>query len=149
MSGITRIIGRTGVIGAIVGSFSCAVCFPAAAGLGAAIGLGFLSRWERLFVHWLIPIFSSVALLAAAAGWLFHRQWKRTLLGTIGPVMVLVGVLALTGHVLGKESARGIFYAGLVIMFLAAIWDILNPANRRCAAEDPESPVARGLNFRR
>ena len=64
MSGITRIIDKTGVIGAIVGSFSCAVCFPAAASLGAAIGLGFLSHWEGLFVHWLIPIFAAVALLA-------------------------------------------------------------------------------------
>ncbi|MBU2860839.1 Mercuric resistance protein MerC, partial [Acidithiobacillus ferrooxidans] len=46
MSAITRIIDKIGIVGTIVGSFSCAMCFPAAASLGAAIGLGFLSQWE-------------------------------------------------------------------------------------------------------
>ncbi|MCR1355714.1 organomercurial transporter MerC, partial [Acidithiobacillus ferrooxidans] len=87
MSAITRIIDKIGIVGTIVGSFSCAMCFPAAASLGAAIGLGFLSQWEGLFVQWLIPIFASVALLATLAGWFSHRQWQRTLLGSIGPVL--------------------------------------------------------------
>ena len=144
MSGITRIIDKTGVIGAIVGSFSCAVCFPAAASLGAAIGLGFLSHWEGLFVHWLIPIFAAVALLATFVGWFSHHRWRRTLLGAIGPVMALIGVFGLTQHFLGKEEARGIFYTGLVIMFLAALWDLVNPANRRCSTDDRESAAGRG-----
>ncbi|APZ42585.1 organomercurial transporter MerC [Acidihalobacter ferrooxydans] len=135
MSTITRIIDKTGAVGAIVGSFSCAMCFPAAASLGAAIGLGFLSQWEGLFVHWLIPIFAGVALLATLAGWFSHRQWRRTLLGSIGPVLALIGVFGLTHHFLAKDLARGIFYTGLIVMFLASIWDMINPANRRCATD--------------
>lgn len=142
MPALSRVIDKTGVIGAIVGSFSCAVCFPAVASLGAAIGLGFLSQWEGLFVHWLIPIFAAVALLANLAGWFSHRQWFRTLLGSIGPVLVLIGVFGLTHHFLAKDFARGIFYTGLVVMVLASIWDLINPANRRCDTDSSKAPVA-------
>ena len=135
MSAITRIIDKAGVIGTIIGSFSCAMCFPSAASLGGTVGLGFLSQWEDLFVDWLIPIFAIVALLANLAGWFSHHQWHRTLLGAIGPVMVLIGVFGLIHHFLVRDLARGIFYAGLVVMFLAAIWDMVNPANRRCAID--------------
>ena len=44
MATISRVIDKTGVIGVIFGSFSCAMCFPSAASLGAAIGLGFPSQ---------------------------------------------------------------------------------------------------------
>lgn len=142
MPALSRVIDKTGVIGAIVGSFSCAVCFPAVASLGAAIGLGFLSQWEGLFVHWLIPIFAAVALLANLAGWFSHRQWFRILLGSIGPVLVLIGVFGLTHHFLAKDFARGIFYTGLVVMVLASIWDLINPANRRCDTDSSKAPVA-------
>lgn len=143
MYAITRIIDKTGVVGAIVGSFSCAMCFPAAASLGAAIGLGFLSHWEDLFVHWLIPIFAGAALLATLAGWFSHRQWRRILLGSIGPVLALLGVFGLTHHLLAKDLARWIFYIGLVVMFLISIWDMVNPANRRCATDGFATPVSR------
>ena len=142
MPAISRVIDKTGVIGAIVGSFSCAVCFPAVASLGAAIGLGFLSQWEGLFVHWFIPIFALVALLANLAGWFSHHQWHRSLLGSLGPVLALVGVFGLTHHFLAKDFARGIFYTGLVVMFLASIWDLFKPANRRCATDDNPTPAA-------
>lgn len=135
MSLISRVIDKAGVVGAIVGSFSCAMCFPAAASFGAAIGLGFLSQWEGLFVHWLIPLFAALALLATLAGWYSHRQWFRVLLGSIGPALALVGVFGLTHHFLVKDVARGIFYTGLVVMFLTSIWDMVNPANRRCTVE--------------
>ncbi len=139
MSTITRIIDKTGVIGAIIGSFSCAMCFPAAASLGAAIGLGFLSHWEGLFVHWLIPAFAAMALLATWAGWFSHRQWRRALTGSIGPVLALIGVFGLTHHFLARDLARDIFYTGLTVMFLASIWDMVNPANRRCATDNRET----------
>ncbi len=142
MPAISRVIDKAGVVGAIVGSFSCAACFPAAASLGAAIGLGFLSQWEGLFVHWLIPIFAAVALLASMAGWFAHHQWYRSLLGSLGPVLVLVGVFGLTHHVLAKDLARGIFYTGLVVMFFVSIWDLVNPANRRCAVDSSKAHIA-------
>lgn len=138
MSTTTRIADKAGVVGAIVGSFSCAMCFPAAASIGAAIGLGFLSHWEGLFVHTLIPIFALIALLANLVGWFSHRQWQRALLGSVGPIMVLIGafglmgVFGLTHGFLPASIARGTFYAGMIVMIVVAVWDLINPANRRC-----------------
>lgn len=132
---------KTGIVGAIVGSFSCAMCFPATASIGAAIGLGFLSRWEGVFVHLLIPMFALIVLATHLAGWFSHRQWQRTVSGSVGPIMALIGVLGLTHHFLGKDFARGIFYAGLVVMFVAAVWDMINPANRICGPDGCEAPA--------
>jgi len=146
VSTTTRVADKAGVIGAIVGSFGCAACFPAAASIGAAIGLGFLGQWEGLLVRFLVPIFAIVALLANVAGWLSHRQLHRALIGSIGPVLALIGafglmgVFAMTHGFLAADAARGIFYAGLIIMVLAALWDLIRPANRRCRTRDTGSP---------
>lgn len=134
----TRIADKVGVVGAIVGSFGCVACFPAAATIGAAIGLGFLSQWESVSVRYLIPAFAILALLANLAGWVSHRQWPRTLIGAIGPVLALLGafglmgVFRLTHGFLRANFARGLFYAGLIIMILVALWDLIRPA-KRCA----------------
>lgn len=152
---LTRWTDKTGVIGTIVGSFSCAMCFPATASIGAAIGLGFLSQWEGVFVNLLIPIFALIVLFANLAGWLSHRQWQRTLTGSIGPVMVLIGAFGLMGvfgmthGFLPAAVARGVFYAGLIVMFLAAVWDMIKPANRRCEPDGCETPTQRNWLKRR
>ncbi|HEX7323814.1 MAG TPA: organomercurial transporter MerC [Rhodanobacteraceae bacterium] len=145
----TRSVDKAGVIAAIVGSFSCAACFPAAASIGAAIGLGFLSQWESLFVHILIPIFAIAVLLANLTGWFTHREWHRTVLGSVGPVMALIGAFGLMGvfgmthGFLAPNIARAVFYAGLIVMLLAAAGDLARPA-RRCAlsrsARQPSAP---------
>ncbi|PMU23868.1 mercury transporter MerC, partial [Pseudomonas sp. GP01-A8] len=49
---LTRTADKAGVIGAIVTAMGCAACFPALASLGAAIGLGFLSQYESVFIHY-------------------------------------------------------------------------------------------------
>jgi len=154
MSPTTRVADKAGVVGAIVGSFSCAMCFPAAASIGAAIGLGFLSQWEGLFVHILIPIFAIVALLANLIGWFSHRQWPRTATGSVGPVLVLIGAFGLMGvfgvthGFLPKGVARGVFYAGMIVIVLASIWDMINPANRRCGPASCESRSTRSQRIR-
>lgn len=81
---VTRIGDKAGSLGALVSAMGCAMCFPAIASLGAAIGLGFLSQWEGLFVSTLLPLFAGLALLVNAAGWFSHRQWQRSLLGMLG-----------------------------------------------------------------
>lgn len=65
---ITRIADKAGVLGSIASAMGCAACFPALASLGAAIGLGFLARWEGLFITTLIPLFAALALLANGLG---------------------------------------------------------------------------------
>lgn len=141
MSLIARVADKAGFLGSLVSAMGCASCFPAIASLGAAIGLGFLSQYEGLFIRILIPIFALIALLANLAGWWSHRQWQRALTGSIGPILVLIGALGLMGvfgmtpGFLAAGVARGVFYAGLIVMFLAAVWDLINPANRRCRTD--------------
>jgi mercuric ion transport protein len=138
MSITTRVADKAGVVGAIVGSFGCAACFPAAASIGAALGLGFLGQWEGLFVRILIPLFAIVALLANMAGWFSHHQWQRALIGLTGPVLALIGAFGLMGlfgmthGFLPANVARGTFYAGLIAMLVVAVWDLISPAGRRC-----------------
>jgi len=135
---MTRIADKTGVIGTLIGSFSCAMCFPAAASIGAVIGLSFLSRWEGLFVHILIPVFASISLAANLIGWFSHHQWLRVLAGIIGPILVLIGSFGMTQHFLPIMMARELFYVGLVVMLLAALWDLFSPAHRRCNVSLPK-----------
>jgi len=150
MSLTMRVADKTGVIGTIVGSFGCAACFPAAASIGAAIGLGFLGQWEGLFVRLLVPVFAIVALLANLAGWFSHRQWQRALTGSIGPVLALIGAFGLMGvfgmthGFLAANVARGTFYAGVIIMVLAASWDLIRPAGRHCQPRDSEASTTNG-----
>ena len=131
---LTRLADKTGVIGSIVSTMSCAMCFPAMASIGAALGLGFLAQWEPLFLQVLLPLFAGIALLANALGWFSHRQWHRSVLGIIGPVLVLVGRYTFSGSVL---------YVGLAAMLAVAVWDLVWPANRRCPPENSSPSTAR------
>lgn len=150
MSITTRVADKAGVIGTIVGSFGCAACFPAVASIGTAIGLGFLGHWEGLLVRFLIPIFAVVALLANLTGWFSHRQWQRALTGSIGPVLALIGAFGLMGvfgmthGFLPADVARRTFYAGLMVMVLIALWDLIRPASRRCPPGGVEAPAENG-----
>ncbi|MGH8337043.1 MAG: organomercurial transporter MerC [Gammaproteobacteria bacterium] len=144
MNQLSRWADKTGVIGIIVSSMGCAMCFPAMASIGAAIGLGFLSQWESVLVHLLIPLFALLALLANALGWFSHRQWRRSLLGSIGPVTALLGWYAFIAGLLPTNSARGVLYAGLASMLLAGIWDLVAPARHRCTVDGVRPTPDRG-----
>ena len=135
MNLLAHIGDKTGVLGTIISGMGCVMCFPALASIGAVIGLGFLTRWESLFVHILIPLFAGIALLANALGWFSHHQWHRSAMGMVGPSLVLIGTYAFTSHLLNPETARGLFYIGLVIMFVVAIWDLFSPATRKCSPQ--------------
>lgn len=142
---IRVIADKVGVVGTLVSTMSCAMCFPAAASLGAAIGLGFLSQWEPLFLK-ILPIFAVIVLVVNGLGWLSHRQWQRAALGMVGPLLVLIGRYAFTGGLLSHDVSRGVLYTGLVVMTVFAIWDMLSPANRHCAPDGCELPPQDGIN---
>ncbi len=126
---LARIGDKSGTVGAIVSTMGCASCFPALASLGAALGLGFLSRWEGLFVNTLLPAFAWLALAANALGWFGHRQWRRTLAGLLGPAIVLLSLYPWFPYAWSTWT----LYAGLALMLVVALWDLLAPAHRRCA----------------
>jgi mercuric ion transport protein len=126
---------KTGGLGSIVSAMGCGACFPALASFGSAIGLGFLSQYEGLFITVLLPLFAGLALLANALGWLRHRQWPRSVLGMIGPAIVLIATFTM---------AEKLLYVGLAMMVGVSIWDFVSPANRRCGPDGCELPAKQG-----
>jgi mercuric ion transport protein len=124
---LTRTADKAGVIGSIITAMGCAACFPALASLGAAIGFGFLSQYEGVFIHYLLPLFASIALIANVIGGLRHRQWPRMALGVVGPVLVLAAALFMANF--GWPTAW-LLYPGLTLMVAVSIWDLLSPPAR-------------------
>ena len=133
---LVRLGDKSGSLGAIVSAMGCAMCFPALASIGAALGLGFLAHWEGLFINTLLPLFASIAWLANGLGWLSHRQWHRSLIGIVGPSIVLLSLYPWFHY---RWSTRTL-YAGLALMLAVAVWDLLSPAHRRCGPEGCEIP---------
>jgi len=136
MSFVTRAADKAGLLGSIASAMGCASCFPAIASLGAAIGLGFLSQYEGLFIRILLPAFAVIALFANAIGWLNHRQWRRTALGLIGPALVLTAVFVMRAY---GERSGWLLYPGLAVMMAVSIWDLFSPAQRVCATDTCDS----------
>lgn len=129
---LTRSGDKISAIGAIVSAMGCAMCFPAIASVGAALGMGFMKGFDEwFFVETLIPIFALIALVANLLGWFIHRQWQRTALGIIGPIMVLI---SLPPSPIFKLYAWSVYltYTGMALMVIFGIWDIISPAHRRC-----------------
>lgn len=127
---LARIGDKAGSLGALVSAMSCAMCFPAIASLGAAIGIGFLSQWEGLFVNTLLPLFAWIALAANGLGWFSHRQWHRSLLGMAGPILLLLSLYPWFQY----GWSTYVTYSALALMVAVSLWDIFSPANKRCAA---------------
>ena len=134
MSLLNSIGNKAGGLGSIVSAMGCGACFPAIASFGGAIGLGFLSQYEGLFITVLLPLFAALALLVNALGWLSHRQWHRSVLGMVGPVIVLVATFTM---------AEKLLYVGLTAMVGVSIWDFVSPASRRCGPDGCELPAAK------
>jgi len=126
----TNIFDLSGTVGTITAAMGCASCFPAAAALGASVGLGFLGQYEGLFINTLLPIFASIALAANVLSFVSHRIWYRLLAGIAGPSMVLATLYLFWTD----DWSTYMFYAGLIIMALVSIWDLISPPSKVCAA---------------
>ena len=133
---VTRAADKAGVVGSIVTAIGCAGCFPALGSLRAAIGLGFLSQYEGLFIHYLLPLFAGIALLANVISWRRHRQWFRGALGVTGPLLVLAAVFVMV--VLDQRSGF-LLYPGLVLMVAVAIWDLISRPRKACTTTDDKT----------
>lgn len=133
----TRTSDKAGVLGAIVSAMGCASCFPAIASFGSAIGLGFLSQYEGLFIRVLLPAFAALALVANVIAWRRHRQWLRGVLGIAGPVLALVAVFLMRAY---GWSSGVVLYPGLALMVAVSVWDLVSPAQARCGPVGCEPP---------
>lgn len=108
------------------------MCFPALGTLAGAVGLGFLSRWEGLFMNTLLPTFAwLVLLLNMIAAW-HHRNVGRAIVSLAGPVLLLLSLYPLFQY---RWSAY-ITYAALILMVAVSIWDLLRPARKSCQLSD-------------
>ena len=116
---LTRFGDKISSLGALVSAMGCAMCFPAIASLGAAVGFGFLSQWEGLFVN---------TLVLNGLGWFSHRQWHRSALGVVGPILLLLSLYPFFQY--GWSSY--VTYSALGLMVAVSLWDIFSPANKRC-----------------
>ena len=128
---LTHLGDKAASLGALVSAMGCAMCFPAIASLGAALGMGFLAQWEGLFVNTLLPLFAWLALVLNALGWFSHRQWHRSLLGMAGPTVLLLSLYPWFQY--GWSSVAT--YTGIAMMLAVSVWDLVSPANRRCDAD--------------
>jgi len=124
MNIIARIIDKIGAGGSIISAMGCAACFPALGSLGAAIGLGFLSSYEGLFINTLLPIFAGIALFANLISWFQHKVHYRGILSLIGPAAVLATLYPLWQY----GWSTYIFYVGLILMFVVSLLDTFKPA---------------------
>jgi len=124
------VVQKVSYFGAIVSALGCASCFPLLGTLGAAIGLGFLGQYEGILINKLLPVFAGIALLSTIAAWLSHRKIIRLLAGLTGPSMILA-----TLYLFWTDNwSTYMFYLGLVLMLVVALWDIVFPASRHCNA---------------
>lgn len=117
-----------GSLGAVVSAMGCAMCFPALAGLGSVLGLGFLGHWEGVFINTLLPLFAWLVLIANLLAWFGHRQWYRSVLGTLGPILLLLSLYPLFRYAWSSY----VTYFALVLMVVISIWDLVAPAHRHC-----------------
>jgi len=131
---LTKVSDKAGLIGTILSAFSCAACFPAIAGIGAALGFGFLSQWEWTIIETWFPLFAVLVIVANILGYFSHKQWHRTVLGLIGPGLVLLSLYPLFQY----AWSTYVTYGGIFVMLLFSIWDMVSPANKKCADGDCE-----------
>ena len=126
---ISRLTEKTGSVGALVAAMGCAACFPALASFGAAIGLGFLSAYEGVFINKLLPLFALIVLISNLVAWVSHRNYIRMIWGLLGPLMVLA-----TLYLFWTDNwSTYMFYTGLVLMIAISTWDIVAPPAKTCA----------------
>jgi mercuric ion transport protein len=129
----TRVAGSTGTIGAIIAAMSCTACFPALASLASALGLGFLSQFEGVSIHYVLPLFALIGLAANVFGGR-GQGWVRMLLGIVGPLLVLAAALLMANYGMATEW---LLYPGLVLMVTIAVWDL---KGRQVARPTPTVP---------
>lgn len=128
---ITCIGDKVGSLGAILSAMGCAMCFPAIASLGGALGLAFLGQWEWDLIELYLPAFASIALVINALGYISHKQIIRCFLGMTGPILLLLSLYPWFQY----ACSAYVTYSALGLMVTVSIADFIYPANHCCDEE--------------
>jgi len=134
---VTRFFDKAGALGTLTAAMGCASCFPALGSLASSLGVGFLAQYEGIFVNTLLPIFAAIVLAANVLAFFTHKIWYRGLIGIAGPIMVLLTMYPLWFY----SWSTYLLYAGIVLMLLVSIWDIISPAHKICMSCLTTTPV--------
>lgn len=121
-------VDKGGSLGAVVAAMGCASCFPAIASIGATLGLGFLTRYEGLFINTLLPIFALIVLSANIYTGIKFKSRLRSVLGMAGPAMVLA-----TLYIFWTDNwSTYMFYFGLILILCVSVWNLIAPPEKAC-----------------
>jgi len=132
---ITGLGDKVGFGGTLIAAAGCPACFPALAGVGAAVGLGFLSQWEGVLVSRVIPAIAIAVMLINIVGYFQHRRWQRTLSGLLASALVFIGALTM------RES---FLYPGLALMLGVSIRDIATRRSAQCPLDTADAGMQGG-----
>jgi mercuric ion transport protein len=126
---------KFGTGGAVLAALACPICFPKLALIGAAVGLGAFTPFERYTAFAVQALF-----LLAFVGqvWAYRRHGNRWLLGFSG----LVTATLVVGYYVVRSSL--LLEIALVGLVVASVWHAVEA--RRCAKCAPE---AKGTEVRR
>lgn len=133
---ISRFFDKAGAFGTLTVAMGCASCFPALGSLGSSLGMGFLAQYEGLFINTLLPLFAAIVLAANIVSFVTHKIWYRGLAGIAGPIMVLLTMYPLWTY----SWSTYLLYAGIALMLIVSIWDIVSPAHKVCMSQLTTNP---------
>lgn len=133
---ISRFFDKAGAFGTLTAAMGCASCFPALSSLGSSLGISFLAQYEGVFANTLLPLFAAIVLAANIISFFLHRIWYRGLAGIAGPIMVLLTMYPLWFY----SWSTYLLYAGIALMLIVSIWDIVSPAHKVCMSRLTTNP---------
>lgn len=125
---------KFGTGGAVVAALACPICFPKLALIGAAVGLGAFSPFER-YTAFAVQVLFLLAFIGQA--WAYRQHRNRWLLGFSG----LVTAMLFAGYYVLRSSL--LLEIALVGLVVASVWHIVEA--RRCAkcASQPQRAEVR------
>ena len=128
---------KFGTTGAVVAALACPICFPKLALVGAAVGLGAFSPFERYTAYAVQALFA-LAFIGQVMAYRQHRNlW---LLGFAG----LVTTTLFTGYYLVRSAT--LLEVALVGLVAASVWHVIESQRcAKCAPADSEKPVVRQI----
>lgn len=131
---IPKLIENSSSLGVAISTMGCTSCFPAAAAVGTAIGLGSLSTYEGLFINTLLPIFATLTLLLQLYSAWDSRSVAHAIIGATGPLMILATLYLFWFD----DWSTDMLYIGIVLMMAVSIWQWIIPIGRTKPSQESQ-----------